>query len=1000
MEKNTTIDFTARVNVESALKSIEEIQRKIAESNNTKSGGTVDTGVTQVPGINKEQQTELLTIEKIAASRENTERKNAESDARRLVALEKYIQTYLSGLQNFTLGEEKISATIGKRLADEQKSKITIQTLEERFLGVQMSNAKKAEDARNKEVKAQETLTKKKEADSARQAEEIRKKNELEIQGIQKLLSFEQTLKQIRGIESTVKNRSDVESVLGQYNKLNSEMVRYGATIDLVTGKARMMTSEERLATSTVSQKSIAVGALNKEMLRTSASNKQMSTSSSNASYALLELSRGFEDAQYGMRGMLNNIPGLLMHLGGGAGLAGAVSIAAVAISILFTTMQSSSAKAAEALKKDAKETADEIKSLHKKLTEDIQSDKIQKAGIHFSRLYENAMNYSKISSDNLLRSITHAEKLHKLEQDYREKSIKLDYENKIANETSEKKKQELSIQYEKNIQSIRAKGRDEERAFQEEKYKNEQGRLNAELDSLKQREKDLIKLSNEMITPTEKSRKEYSSAESIKSLLASTNLTFSQGLDSFREAFFSEFAKEINENPLQLGIPAWPSIKAWGAGIGEIMEPSTQTKQGRRVVEAQDAIIRVKERDKEEKKAYEDQQVLMKSLGTTTESIASDIVKLNDEIEVNRNIYKQNNVALKNNTKLIEQENKNIQLEEASSIQKIENQIKEKEKETLLKKKEDELKLLEKSAKDENESLKIKQEKAIGELVASFSKLKVYNADFSNLLSTITKSITGGVNTPEATEIISKANMLAGALSSQKKENIKRGKSTKDEQVLIDSLKEIINVVSQSNDEYIRNDNNFRTEIANIREQQTLLKSEKRYKGQRKEIEVKNIASTPDVKEGENNSKILELEDKIYLQESKISLLEAQLNEKRLSSAGKVSEGAMTFKQNIPENQLENPQITSALKLIEEAMPDGIDPDEMAVITEAISNIKTANQETDSSLKSLLASFTQIAVENINFANSTSDQIRLHRAQIDGLTTKINQLTKKVASQ
>jgi hypothetical protein len=45
---------------------------------------------------------------------------------------------------------------------------------------------------------------------------------------------------------------------------------------------------------------------------------------------AALEFSRAAEDAQYGIAGVLNNLPGLVMMLGGGAGLAGALSLAAV----------------------------------------------------------------------------------------------------------------------------------------------------------------------------------------------------------------------------------------------------------------------------------------------------------------------------------------------------------------------------------------------------------------------------------------------------------------------------------------------------------------------------------------------------------------------------------------------------------------------------------------------------------------------------------------------
>jgi hypothetical protein len=54
-----------------------------------------------------------------------------------------------------------------------------------------------------------------------------------------------------------------------------------------------------------------------------------------NAGMAMLMFSQGLEDAQYGLRGVMNNIPPLIMALGGGPGLAGAVSVGAVAVSQL-----------------------------------------------------------------------------------------------------------------------------------------------------------------------------------------------------------------------------------------------------------------------------------------------------------------------------------------------------------------------------------------------------------------------------------------------------------------------------------------------------------------------------------------------------------------------------------------------------------------------------------------------------------------------------------------
>lgn len=60
---------------------------------------------------------------------------------------------------------------------------------------------------------------------------------------------------------------------------------------------------------------------------------KRMKKSAAGNSMAFLEASRAIEDFSVaGMRGALNNIPGMIMHLGAGAGLAGAATMAAVAM--------------------------------------------------------------------------------------------------------------------------------------------------------------------------------------------------------------------------------------------------------------------------------------------------------------------------------------------------------------------------------------------------------------------------------------------------------------------------------------------------------------------------------------------------------------------------------------------------------------------------------------------------------------------------------------------
>jgi hypothetical protein len=61
--------------------------------------------------------------------------------------------------------------------------------------------------------------------------------------------------------------------------------------------------------------------------------------STRNGGLAFLEFSRAVEDAQYGIRGVLNNIPQMVLLMGGGGGLAGIISVAAVSMSQLFTQL-------------------------------------------------------------------------------------------------------------------------------------------------------------------------------------------------------------------------------------------------------------------------------------------------------------------------------------------------------------------------------------------------------------------------------------------------------------------------------------------------------------------------------------------------------------------------------------------------------------------------------------------------------------------------------------
>ncbi len=94
---------------------------------------------------------------------------------------------------------------------------------------------------------------------------------------------------------------------------------------------------------------------LNQTQAQTASAMKQTQTATGNAAMSLLFLSQAIEDAQYGFGAVLNNIPLIIMGMGYSAGVAGAVSIAGVAVNVLTknldllgTTQHDVAVKAAE----------------------------------------------------------------------------------------------------------------------------------------------------------------------------------------------------------------------------------------------------------------------------------------------------------------------------------------------------------------------------------------------------------------------------------------------------------------------------------------------------------------------------------------------------------------------------------------------------------------------------------------------------------------------------
>ena len=96
------------------------------------------------------------------------------------------------------------------------------------------------------------------------------------------------------------------------------------------------------------------------------------SKKTSKLGYSLLQVAQFADDAQYGIRGVINNIPGLLMSFGAGAGLAGVITVATIAGVKLWEVLSDDNG-ATEKIKKTKEEIAslkDEVDEL--KFEEDL----------------------------------------------------------------------------------------------------------------------------------------------------------------------------------------------------------------------------------------------------------------------------------------------------------------------------------------------------------------------------------------------------------------------------------------------------------------------------------------------------------------------------------------------------------------------------------------------------------------------------------------------------
>lgn len=93
------------------------------------------------------------------------------------------------------------------------------------------------------------------------------------------------------------------------------------------------------------------IDSLNKSTEQLGKGSQNATKSIKNMGQGMLQVAYFMDDVQYGIKGILNNIPGLVIGFGGGAGLAGAMSLAVLAGAKLYEWMGNTEAKSKELAK-------------------------------------------------------------------------------------------------------------------------------------------------------------------------------------------------------------------------------------------------------------------------------------------------------------------------------------------------------------------------------------------------------------------------------------------------------------------------------------------------------------------------------------------------------------------------------------------------------------------------------------------------------------------------
>uniref|UniRef100_UPI004028BE2A hypothetical protein n=1 Tax=Akkermansia muciniphila TaxID=239935 RepID=UPI004028BE2A len=174
-----------------------------------------------------------------------------------------------------------------------------------------------------------------------------------------------ETRKQQAAAATVERMEANNRRAAASYEELEAELASYIAKLE-----------EARKAGNNVAQADALrnIQELEKRLRSASAGSQKATRSIKNMGQGALQAAYFFDDLQYGIRGIMNNIPGLVMGFGGGAGLAGAISIAVLAGAKLYEWMGKTEDKSADLAKKMKEQSKEIAESYRKSLRASYQA--------------------------------------------------------------------------------------------------------------------------------------------------------------------------------------------------------------------------------------------------------------------------------------------------------------------------------------------------------------------------------------------------------------------------------------------------------------------------------------------------------------------------------------------------------------------------------------------------------------------------------------------------